>query len=109
MEKLIEFRETLLEFRDPAKGWRDKRRMNGNDGPGPLTIEARRELLKRLLTLQEETHVQLISPEELLLIQQMWKAARDPDDGRVVADRRRDRSGGWFAAGNFVQTRPADF
>jgi DNA sulfur modification protein DndC len=85
MEKLIEFRETLLEFRDPANGWRDKRRMNGNDGPGPLTIEARRELLKRLLALQEETHVEVISPEELLLIQQMWKAARDPDDGRGVA------------------------
>ena len=84
MEKLIEFRETLLDFRDPANGWRDKRRMNGNNGPGPLTIEARRELLKRLLALQEETHVDLISPEELLLIQQMWKAARDPDDGRGV-------------------------
>ena len=85
MEKLIEFRETLLEFRDPANGWRDKRRMNGNNGPGPLTIEARRELLKRLLALQEETHVEVISPEELLLIQQLWKAARDPDDGRGVA------------------------
>ncbi len=85
MEKLIDFRETLLDFRDPANGWRDKRRMNGNNGPGPLTIEARRELLKRLLALQEETHVEVISPEELLLIQQMWKAARDPDDGRGVA------------------------
>jgi len=85
MEKLIEFRETLLDFRDPANGWRDKRRMNGNNGPGPLTIEARRELLKRLLALQEETHMEVISPEELLLIQQMWKAARDPDDGRGVA------------------------
>ena len=85
MEKLIEFRETLLDFRDPANGWRDKRRMNGNNGPGPLTIEARRELLKRLLALQEETHVEVISPEELLLIQQLWKAARDPDDGRGVA------------------------
>jgi DNA sulfur modification protein DndC len=84
IEKLIEFRETLLDFRNPANGWRDKRRMNGNDGPGPLNIEARRELLKRLLALQEETHVEVISPEELLLIQQMWKAARDPDDGRGV-------------------------
>ncbi|MGO8925765.1 MAG: DNA phosphorothioation system sulfurtransferase DndC [Limisphaerales bacterium] len=85
MEKLIEFRETLLDFRDPVNGWRDKRRMNGDNGPGPLTTEARRELLKRLLALQEETHVEVISPEELLLIQQMWKAARDPDDGRGVA------------------------
>lgn len=85
MEHLIAFRETLLEFQDPANGWRDKRRMNGADGPGPLKIESRRELLKRLLALQEETHLELISPEELLLIQQMWKAARDPDDGRGVA------------------------
>jgi DNA sulfur modification protein DndC len=85
MEKLLEFRETLLEFRDPDNGWRDKRRMNGNNGPGPLLIEGRRELLKRLLKLQEDTGLPLISPEELLLIQQMWKAARDPDDGRGVA------------------------
>jgi len=85
MENLLAFRETLLEFRDPAKGWRDERRMNGNEGPGPLTIEARRELLKRLLKLQDETHLTLITDEELLLIQQLWKAARDPDDGRGVA------------------------
>lgn len=85
MEHLLTFRETLLEFRDPANDWRDDRRMNGNEGPGPLTIEARRELLKRLLKLQEDTGLTLITPEELLLIQQQWKAARDPDDGRGVA------------------------
>jgi DNA sulfur modification protein DndC len=85
MEKLMEFRETLLFFRDPANGKRDTRRMNGNQGPGPLLISARRELLAKLLALQEEVQLQLISPEELLLIQQMWKAARDPDDGRGVA------------------------
>jgi len=85
MEKLIEFRETLLFYRDPANGKRDTRRMNGNQGPGPLLISARRELLAKLLALQEEVQLQLISPEELLQIQQMWKAARDPDDGRGVA------------------------
>jgi DNA sulfur modification protein DndC len=85
MEKLIEFRETLLFYRDPANGKRDTRRMNGNEGNGPLLITARRELLTQLLKLQEEVQLQLISPEELLLIQQMWKAARDPDDGRGVA------------------------
>jgi DNA sulfur modification protein DndC len=85
MEHLIEFRETLLEFRDPESGYRDSRRMNGNEGPGPLIIKGRRELLKRLLKLQEETGLPLITPEELLLIQQLWKAARDPDDGRGVA------------------------
>jgi hypothetical protein len=43
------------------------------------------KLLSKLLALQEETGLRLVSPEELLLIQQMWKAARDPDDGRGVA------------------------
>lgn len=85
MEKLIEFRETLLFYQDPANGKRDMKRKNGSDGPGPLKIEARRELLKKLMVLQEEAQVQVISPEELLLIQQLWKAARDPDDGRGVA------------------------
>jgi DNA sulfur modification protein DndC len=85
MEKLIEFRQKLVDFRDPANGKRDTRRMNGNEGNGPLLISARRELLTQLLKLQEEVQLQLISPEELLLIQQMWKAARDPDDGRGVA------------------------
>jgi DNA sulfur modification protein DndC len=85
MEHLLEFRETLLEFRNPDKGWRDSRRMNGSESPGPLLIKGRRELLKRLLKLQEEIGLTLITPEELLLIQQVWKAARDPDDGRGVA------------------------
>lgn len=85
MEHLLEFRETLLEYRNPENGHRDDRRMNGADGPGPLKISARKELLERLLRLQQETELQLISPEELLLIQQLWKTARDPDDGIGVA------------------------
>lgn len=85
MEKLIEFRETLLYYRDPTNGKRDIKRMNGNDGPGPLHIEARRELLSQLLVLQEEIGLTLISPEELLLIQKAWKSARNPDDGQGVA------------------------
>jgi DNA sulfur modification protein DndC len=85
MEHLIAFRETLIEYRDPANGKRDDRRMNGNDGPGPLTIAARRELLSRLLKLQEETGLKLITEEELFLIQQFWNTARRPDDGGGVA------------------------
>lgn len=85
MEHLIDFRETLIEFRAPENGYRDMKRTNGADGPGPLKIEGRRELLKRLLILQAETGLTLISEEELLLIQQCWKTARDPDDGRGVA------------------------
>ncbi len=85
MEDLIAFRETLLEFQDPENGKRDMRRKNGAEGPGPLHIEARRELLTKLLKLQENTGLNLISEEELLLIQQLWKSARRPDDGGGVA------------------------
>jgi DNA sulfur modification protein DndC len=85
MEHLLVFRKTLLEFRDPANNKRDMKRKNGADGPGPLTIEARRELLTRLLKLQEETGLTLISDDELFLIQQLWKSARRPDDGGGVA------------------------
>jgi DNA sulfur modification protein DndC len=85
MEKLIEFRETLLHYRDPENGKRDMKRMNGAEGPGPLRLEGRKELLARLVALQEETGLKLITQEELLLIQKFWKTARDPDDGRGVA------------------------
>jgi len=81
MEKLIEFRETLLFYRDPTNGKRDMKRMNGNEGPGPLTIGARRELLTHLLNLQEQTGLKLITEDELFLIQQFWKTAQNPDDG----------------------------
>jgi DNA sulfur modification protein DndC len=84
MEKLIEFRETLLYYRDPANDKRDMKRMNGNEGPGPLTITARRELLTHLVKLQEATGLKLISEDELFLIQQVWKTARNPDDGGGV-------------------------
>jgi DNA sulfur modification protein DndC len=84
MEKLIEFRETLLNYRDPTNGKRDMKRMNGNEGPGPLTMSARRELLTHLIKLQEKTGLKLITEDELFLIQQLWKAARQPDDGGGV-------------------------
>ena len=84
MEQLIEFRETLLRYRDPANNKRDMKRMNGNDGAGPLTMTARRELLTQLLKLQEETGLKVISEDELFPIQQFWKTARNPDDGGGV-------------------------
>ena len=85
MEHLIAFRETLQFYQDPDNGKRDMRRKNGAEGPGPLHIEARRELLTKLLKLQDGTGLNLISEEELLLIQQLWKSARRPDDGGGVA------------------------
>ena len=85
MEHLLDFRETLIHFRTPENGFRDMHRKNGAEGPGPLKLTARKDLLARLLALQQETGLHLISDEELLLIQQLWTTARDPDDGRGVA------------------------
>ena len=87
MEQLISFRETLLDYRDPAKSKRDMKRMNGNAGTGPLTMTARRELLTQLLKLQEETGLKVISEDELFLIQQFWKAARNPETAHWLFDR----------------------
>jgi DNA sulfur modification protein DndC len=85
MEALINFREVLTWYRDPANGKRDERRMNGADGNGPLHIEARRELLARLLQLEKESGQSILSEEELFLIQRFWKSARNPDAGNGVA------------------------
>src|SRR5690606_30852633 len=52
---------------------------------GPLLMKSRKELLKELLALQQDTGLRLITDDELLLIQQIWKGARDADDGRGVA------------------------
>ena len=84
MEDLLEFREVLIHYRNPENGKRDMKRMNGSDGPGPLTMTARRELLTHLLKLQERTGLKVISEDELFLIQKHWKAARQPDDGGGV-------------------------
>ncbi len=85
MESMLEFRELLLKVQDPENGWRDDRRMNGAEGNGPILMKGRKMLLRELLKLQDHSKVRLISDEELLLIQQYWKSARTPDDGRGVA------------------------
>ncbi len=85
MEALLLFRDTLIEYRDPENGYRDMVRKNGQDGPGPLHIQARKDLLKKLLSVQNETGVNVISEEELHWIQTFWNSARCPDNGNGVA------------------------
>lgn len=88
MEPLIAFRARLQFYQNPESNKRDKVRMNGTvseDGWGPLLLSARKELLKELLELQSQTSLRLITDDELFLIQQIWRGARDPDDGRGVA------------------------
>ncbi len=92
-EQLIQFRDVLINIRNPDNGYRDTRRMNGDEGNGPLIMKGRRELLTRLLRLQDETGLTLISEEELLLIQKFWNSAREPDSGDGVARIVREQRG----------------
>jgi DNA sulfur modification protein DndC len=68
---LFEFRNWLATIRDdPSYRWRCRR--NGAKGSGPFTLEARKEILKRLLAAQNKTEWNLISDEEIEYIKQQW-------------------------------------
>jgi DNA sulfur modification protein DndC len=68
---LFEFRNWLVLIRDNPS-YRLKTRRNGNRGPGPFTIEAREEILDRLLEAQSRARFDLISIEETEFIRNQW-------------------------------------
>jgi DNA sulfur modification protein DndC len=71
LEPLNDFRERLRQVSaDPEM--RRKVRRNGQPGLGPLTYEARRQLLEELLSLQDEVQAPLISAHEVRLIEDQW-------------------------------------
>lgn len=81
---LRDFRNWLVELRaDPTA--RDYRRRNGsvyltasgNYGRGPFTLNARKQILKRLLLLEVETGFDLITLDELKMIDKMWEDEGD--------------------------------
>lgn len=81
---LRDFRNWLVELRaNPDK--RDYRRRNGSVyltaagefGRGPFTMEARKEILRRLLQLEVETGFELITLEELKTIDKLWEDEGD--------------------------------
>lgn len=72
LEPMAAFRDWLKEFcYDPQN--RMEQRRNGQDGLGPLTFEARHEVLATLLELQRETSEKLISEAEIKRIKEIWK------------------------------------
>jgi DNA sulfur modification protein DndC len=82
LEPLMDFRDWLSGFRNDRKN-RMLERRNGQlrfmgDGvtpvPGPFTLEARKTILDRLLTIQAETGLTLISEDEVRRIREMWTA-----------------------------------
>jgi len=85
----------LVAFRDWLKGIRNDPQMrqairrngkltfaaSGKHIPGPFTIQARQEILKRLLQVQERFGAELISNEELELIYQTWATELQQETG----------------------------
>lgn len=81
---LRDFRNWLVELRANPDA-RDYRRRNGqvyltasgDYGRGPFTLEARKEILRRLLALECQTGFELITLDELKMIDKMWEDEGD--------------------------------
>lgn len=88
---LRDYRNWLIELRQD-KRYRDSKRRNGmvykkadgTFGLGPFTLEARQLILRRLLLLEEETGLELITEEELKAIDKMWDEEGDLTCRRLV-------------------------
>lgn len=79
MQPLSEIRDFLVETRDNPEKYRDRRRRNGELKEniwGPYLFETRAEILRRILKAQKdiqiEEGVELITQQELVLIQYHW-------------------------------------
>ncbi len=81
---LRKFRNWLVDLRSNPEA-RDWRRRNGSVyfnaeggfGRGPFTLETRREILRRLLLLEDETGFSLITMDELKVIDKLWEDEGD--------------------------------
>lgn len=79
MQPLSEIRDFLVETRDNPEKYRDRRRRNGEIKEniwGPYLFETRAEILRRILKaqrdIQHEEGAELITQQELVLIQYHW-------------------------------------
>jgi len=81
---LRRFRDKLVELRanPEARDWRRRNgsvyfNADGDFGRGPFTLETRKLILRDLLALEEETGFELISVDELKMIDKMWEDEGD--------------------------------
>lgn len=81
---LRNFRNWLVELRSDPKAREQKRRngsmyrkADGKIGLGPFTMQARVQILEKLLKLQKSTKLELITVEELKTIDKMWDKEGD--------------------------------
>ena len=85
---LVAFRNWLVGIRnDPSKRSAVRRNgrltfdQSGKHIPGPFTVQARKEILERLLITQEEFGGELISQEEIDLIHKIWSDELQNQEG----------------------------
>lgn len=72
LEPFLSFRNWLAEIRnDPHRRWPNRR--NGGNGLGPFTLDARREILDRLDSLEAETRTIILDSDERGLIASLWR------------------------------------
>lgn len=89
--ELREFRNWLVSIRQDSD-YRDTKRRNGTVykkgngemGFGPFTLSARQKILRRLLELELRTNLELITLEELKMIDQMWDNDGDLERRHLV-------------------------
>ena len=88
---LRDYRDWMLEMRSTPSARETKRRngamyrkADGSLGLGPFTMETRQELLRRLLQLEVDTGLPLITIEELKCIDAMWDHEGDLSRRRLV-------------------------
>jgi DNA sulfur modification protein DndC len=71
MQPLLNFRDWLKDIRNDETKRMDRRR-NGQAGIGPFTMEVRKEILERLLQIENQVGYEFITLPELSAIQIQW-------------------------------------
>lgn len=72
LRPLLEFRNWLAEVRDrPA--FRCRRRRNGGPGPGPITLEGRKVILRKLRRAEALAGRELVTADEVREIRRLWR------------------------------------
>lgn len=89
LEALAEFREWLIVLREDNRNRlpvrRDGRTRFRDDGTrvfGPFTLEVRQKILDRLRALEEQIGKMLIEPDEIEMIDDIWRRDRIREEGR---------------------------
>lgn len=86
MVPLNEYRNWLKQIREDNSR-RDGVRRNQQIGPGPFNSETRKEMLRRLLMLEQRVGRHLISDAEIAYIQQEWTNSFDVSESAVAIAR----------------------